>query len=208
MDEETLQDSDLENADVEGDTDESDDSETKDPIDEIDDVEELRALAKKRRAIDARLAKKERTEKKKAEPKKVDESKFVTKDDYYKGNEKKAARELTVITADDTEETAEFKKDLKANWKEVMGYYRDISGRETVEDIVEDVTDAYNAFRRRNPKKEADGGKQAASVLGASRGTKGKTPSEAPARKKSILQRVPQSSADRVKNWFPTEDEN
>jgi hypothetical protein len=201
---------DLENQDEDGtsddDSDNSDDSETKDPIDEIDDVDELRKLAKKRRAIDARVAKKARTEAKKATKPKVDESKFVTKDDFYKGNEKKATRALTQITADDSEEEVEFKKDLKANWKEVMGFYRDISGRETVDDIVEDVTDAYNAFRRRNPRKEVDESKKAASVLGASKGTKGKTPSGKPAKKQSILQRKHQTGIEQVAGWYP-EDE-
>lgn len=210
MEDEEKQGVDLENDDEFGSSDEEnlDSSDNHDPLDDIDDIEELRSRAKEERSKRQRISKKVSSKKESAEKPStaVSEKKFVTKDDYYRGNERKATRELTVVTEDDSEQSAEFKKDLKANWKNVMRYYRDISGRETVEDIVDDITDAYNAFRRRNPKKSGDEAKEAASILSQSKGRGGKTPSsDGRPRKKSILRRRKSVGADQMLGWYPEE---
>lgn len=103
-----------------------------DPLDEISDPV-VRAQAKKDRAIARRLAKKE------DKPEKTDTSKFLTKEDFYKSNERKAIRE---ITAD---------AEIKAVWNEIIPFYTPRRGKETPEDIVEDIRDAITLYKVRNP---------------------------------------------------------
>ena len=218
MDDDEKQDIDLENNDGDGEAGDDDadltiskDDKKTDPFDAIDDIEELRAKAKEERAKRIRIGKKkgentvadDGTVIKKAQKPVIDESKFVTKDDLYKGNERKAVKQLTVVSDGDDESTSAMKKDLKANWKEVMRFYRDVSGRDTVEDIVEDITDAYQAFRRRNPKGETDAGKEATAELSKKTGLGGKAPSGDTKTKKHILKLGKKTGAEQMLNWYP-----
>lgn len=111
-----------------------------DPLDEISDPV-VRAQAKKDRAIARRLAKKEETPKPEANP---DTSKFLTKADFYKANERKAILE---IQKDDAE--------IKANWNAIIPFYTPRRGKETPGDIVEDIRDAIILFKARNPESPA-----------------------------------------------------
>jgi len=109
-----------------------------DPLDEIDDVELALAEAKKYRAIARRLEKKEETPVPTPEVK-TDTSQFVTKTDFYKSNERKAIRE---IIAD---------AEIKAVWNEIIPFYTPRRGKETPEDIKEDILDAITLYKARNP---------------------------------------------------------
>ena len=104
-----------------------------DPLDEIKD-ETVRAEAKKHRAIARRLEKKEEV------PAPVSPSpEFLTKSDFYKSNERKA---IMQITAD---------AEVKANWQDIVRFYTPRRGKDTPEDIVEDIKDAVTLYKARTP---------------------------------------------------------
>lgn len=110
-----------------------------DPIDEMQDDVALRAEAKKWRAI-ARRTEKKPDEKPVVPPVVVPPtSEFLTKADFFKSNERKAIRE---ITAD---------AEIKANWNEIIPFYTPRRGKETPEDIKEDILDAITLYKARNP---------------------------------------------------------
>ena len=110
-----------------------------DPLDDIQD-ETARAEAKKARAIARRVEKKEETPKAQS----PDTSQFLTKTDFYKSNERKAIRE---ITAD---------AEIRAAWNEIIPFYTPRRGKETPEDIKEDILDAITLYKARNPVVEKD----------------------------------------------------
>ena len=111
-----------------------------DPLDAIQD-ETVRAEAKKHRAIARRIEKEaKKPDEVKGEVKTiVSSSEFLTKADFYKSNERKAIRE---ITAD---------AEIKAIWNEVIPFYTPRRGKETPEDITEDIRDAITLYKARNP---------------------------------------------------------
>ena len=115
-----------------------------DPLDEITD-EVVRAEAKKHRAIARRLEK----EVKPVVPPVVTPpaSEFLTKADFFKSNERKAIRE---ITAD---------AEIKASWNEIIPFYTPRRGKETPEDILEDIKDAITLYKARNPEVVTDDSK-------------------------------------------------
>lgn len=107
-----------------------------DPLDEITD-EVVRSEAKKHRAIARRLEK---------EPKQVvpvvttpPVNEYLTKADFFKSNERKAIRE---ITAD---------AEIKASWNDIIPFYTPRRGKETPEDIKEDIQDAITLYKARHP---------------------------------------------------------
>ena len=112
-----------------------------DPLDELQDIEVVRAEAKKYRSIAQRLEKKPPAE---AKPvvKPEDTSQFLTKADFFKSNERKAIRE---ITAD---------AEIKANWNEIIPFYTPRRGKETPEDIKEDILDAIRMHNEYSSGKE------------------------------------------------------
>lgn len=112
-----------------------------DPLDEIKD-EAARAEAKKHRAIARRLDKKAPEEKPDVAVPASQE--FLTKTDFYKSNERKAVREATA------------NEDVKANWDKIIPFYTPRRGKETPEDILEDIQDAVTLFKARNPEVKVD----------------------------------------------------
>lgn len=115
-----------------------------DPLDEISD-EATRAEAKKHRAIARRLEKKEVTPEAKPEVKpEAPKQEFLTKAEFFKANERKAVREAT----GDPE--------VKANWNDIIPFYTPRRGKETPEDIREDINDAITLFNARNAKVARD----------------------------------------------------
>ncbi len=111
-----------------------------DPLDDIKDPA-ARAEAKKYRAIARREEKKtdEPAPEAKASPE------YVTKEDLYKANERKAIRIATTANPD-----------VKANWDKILPFYAPRYGRETPEDIAEAINDAYVLYRTKNPVVEKD----------------------------------------------------
>ena len=112
-----------------------------DPLDAIQD-EGARAEAKKHRAI-ARRVEKDGKKPDEVKPVKVKPvvppSEFLTKADFHKANERKAVREATADT------------EVKANWNEIIPFYTPRRGKETPEDILEDIKDAVTLYRAHNP---------------------------------------------------------
>ena len=116
-----------------------------DPLDEISD-EAVRAEAKKHRAIARRLEKKEETPKPEVKTE-APKPEFLTKVDFYKANEKKAIREATADA------------EVKANWNEIIPFYTPRRGKETPEDIAEDIKDAVTLFKARHAEVQRDDSK-------------------------------------------------
>lgn len=135
-----------------------------DRLDKIEDIEVMRAEAKKYRGISQRKSRpktveKENTvipEKKEAPVQAQNTTDFLTKTDFYKSNERKAIRLATVSTEDDSEEIKQFKSDVLENWNDIVGLYTPRKGKETPEDIFEDIKDAYLLYRVKNPKEVKD----------------------------------------------------
>lgn len=103
-----------------------------DPLDDIQDPV-ARAEAKKNRSIARRVAKAP------PEAKPVAPSEFLTKADFYKTNERVA---IKAAVAD---------PEVKANWSEIAPFFTSRRGKETVEDIAEDIKDAITLYKSRNP---------------------------------------------------------
>lgn len=106
-----------------------------DPLDDIKDPV-ARDEAKKYRAI----ARRDKPEVKKEAP----SPEYVTKQDFFKANEKKAVREAIADP------------EVKAHWEEIKLLYTSRRGKETPEDIGEDIKDAIILFNARNPVTETD----------------------------------------------------
>lgn len=137
----------------------SDDLESQggDPLDNIQDPSILLAEAKKYRA----MAKRHKAEKPKPEAKpeeakevKPETGDYLKKSDFELANQKKAIRLATVVSEQDTEEAKTFKTDLLENWDKVRQFYTPRRGKDTPEDVFEDIKDAYAVFNTRRPKKE------------------------------------------------------
>lgn len=122
-----------------------------DPLDNQD-RDTLLAEAKKYRAIAQRHKKPEA----KPEPKieKPVETDFLKKSDFELGNQKKAIRMATAVSEQDAEEVKTFKEDLLENWDKVRQFYTPRRGKDTPEDILEDIKDAYAVFNTRRKPKE------------------------------------------------------
>ncbi|MDO8521518.1 MAG: hypothetical protein Q7S52_05380 [bacterium] len=120
-----------------------------DPLDAIED-EIARAEAKRGRALIRRAEREKKPEPKPAEVVQPTESQFLTKADFHKSNERKAVREATADP------------EVKANWSEIIPFYTPRRGKDTPEDIREDINDAITLYNARNAKVAKD---DSASVL-------------------------------------------
>lgn len=146
----------LEDANLEDPKSEDLDSQGGDPLDNIQDPSILLAEAKKYRSI----AQRHRAEKPKPEakvevkPEKTGD--YLKKSDFELANQKKAIRTATVVSEQDTEEAKTFKTDLLENWDKVRQFYTPRRGKDTPEDIFEDIKDAYAVFNTRRPAKKEE----------------------------------------------------
>ena len=111
------------------------------------------------------------------------EGDFLTRSDFYKHNETvaiKMAEGETKVDPDSfgmtAEQLAEIQEDIKANFDEMKKFYSPKSGKDTSEDIFNDLLDAHAAWRRRNPKKPADADAKARAELTKQRGNRGGSP--------------------------------
>ena len=124
-----------------------------DPLDKLE-RDALLAQAKKFRAISNRHKPEKKPEEKPIEEKKVEKTDFLKKSDFELANQKKAIRMATVVSEQDTEEVKAFKTDLLENWDKARQFYTSRRGKDTAEDILEDIKDAYTVFNTRRPKTE------------------------------------------------------
>lgn len=147
MDDQTLEGGDGEEAlDLELELEDTSDETTPEPgSDPLDDIQDpvARAEAKKYRAIARRTAKVPEAK----QPAAPAASEFLTKADFYKTNERVAIR---AATAD---------PEVKANWAEIAPFYTPRRGKETTEDIAEDIQDAITLYRARHPEVVTDDSK-------------------------------------------------
>ncbi len=114
-----------------------------DPLDKIEN-EVARAEAKKWRAIAKRIEKKEVTPATPVAEVKPAAQEFLTKADFYKVNERTAIKEVTKDP------------EVKANWSAIVPFFVSRRGKETSEDIMEDIQDAITIFNARNVKTAKD----------------------------------------------------
>lgn len=115
-----------------------------DPLDQIDDLEALRHEAKKYRGIATR--KKEPTSTTPGE-----ETPYLTKRELYLINEKKAIHDVRKDS------------EIDQNFEAIKGYYVSRRGKDTPEDIAEDMRDAYILWKARNPQ-ASDGSNDLATI--------------------------------------------
>lgn len=114
-----------------------------DPLDQITDTEQLRHEAKRFRGIANRKDKAPEPEPSDDEPEPTEE--FMTKRDFYRVNEKKAIQNVTTENPE-----------IKENWEAIKGFYTSRRGKDTPEEIAEDLKDAYILWKARNPGTPAD----------------------------------------------------
>lgn len=133
-----------------------------DPLDDIKDPK-ARDEAKKHRAIarrhdgggDTPPAPKPAAEDKPQTPAQPQGGGFLTVKDFEKSNEKKAIRIATVdkgVIGPDGQVIATA-EEIKENWNGIVSGFTSRRGKQTPEDILEDITDAVILWRGRNPKK-------------------------------------------------------
>lgn len=120
------------------DTHESDES-AGDPLDQIDDLEALRHEAKKYRGIATRKKEPSST------PQQSTDSPYMTKRDFQLANEKKATLSLRSENPE-----------IDQNYDAIMSLYHSRRGKDTAEDIAEDIKDAYILWKARNPQNSGD----------------------------------------------------
>ena len=78
----------------------------------------------------------------------------MKKSDFELANQKKAIRMATTVSEQDTEEVKTLKTDLLENWDKARQFYTPRRGKDTPEDIFEDIKDAYAVFNTRRVKVE------------------------------------------------------
>ena len=111
----------------------------------------------------------------------------MTKEDFFKANEKDAFRRLSTISKDDSPELVAVKAEIKDNRDAIVEYFVPRYGRDTVADIEEALLDAHATWKRKQAPPRQDDEKVAAAEIAQSTGKGGSTPPPAqPVRKKLI----------------------
>ena len=144
-----------------------------DPLDGITDVEELRKRAKGFRSERNRLKEPEapKPETPKEPPKVEPESEFLSKKDFYKSNERKAITELTKGLEADSDEVKSHKAYITENWDKISTLYTPRMGKDTPEDILEDLSDAVTLYISKNQPKADDGASALSETSGGGGGS-------------------------------------
>lgn len=150
-----------------------------DPFDSMT-PEEIRAEAKKLRAITNRHKDK----------KESSQDDVVKKSDFERANESKARRLLE--KSDD-----QVAKEILANWEDLASIYGKVAtrGKNSEEDIVEDLRDAHAVWQRHQPAE--DNSKKAESDIAALTGTGGSAPKPAPEKKGGIIKKQ-----EGIDSWY------
>ena len=174
-----------------------------DTPDEGEDVED-RSLEEDTTDWKARAYKAERLLKKaqkpSAEPDKEAETpkgEYMTKKDYHRANEKSAIRLATTVKDTDASDLKAIKGEIEDNWDKVRAYYVPRNGKDTPEDIYEDILDAHQAWKRRQKPSSKGENKEVKANLAQDRGKGGSSPAKTDSPKKGVLKRaVP------VSEWY------
>ena len=161
-------------------------------LDTMTDREEVLGEVKKIRGISNRIVKKvpkQELPAKPLEPKQPDSSQFLTKADYERSNEKKAIREVTADAF------------VKDNWDGIRQFYTPRRGKDTPEDILEDIKDAVVVFKARNPEKP-DNGVAQLSQTAVTQGTGGSAPRQEQKPKDPPNFKLPTQPS----SWYPKKE--
>lgn len=145
-------------------------------------TDDLLAFAKKERAIKNRHAKKELETN---QPSKKDDDAIQR---FEKANERRAIRLI------ESSEDPEF-VEINENWSDIVANYVPRRGRDTEEDILDDIQDAYAIWKRKSVAKVDTKG--AESNVMQTKGVKGNSPSPAPQKKEKIIKR-----SEKMADWF------
>lgn len=159
-----------------------------DPLDKLS-HEDLLGEAKKIRAINNRKDKSDKVEieVEKVEKPKSTETLYMTKKDFELSNEKKAIR----IAKESSEEISE-------NFGEISKFYTIRAGRETPEDIFEDIKDAHTLWKSKQPSEEEETEKNLATSSVAK--PSGKAPEKKD--KPSLVTFPGEEEVDLAEKWY------
>ena len=125
-----------------------------------------------------------------------DASKYVTKADFFKANEKTGIKNSTTFNDLDSDETKVMKGEIKDNWSKIVPFVS-LRDRTSAENVEEAIMDGYALWKRRNPSKTEDEDISSKAQIAEIRGKGGKTPSPTPTRKKDLFpERIP------VTEWY------
>lgn len=147
-----------------------------------EDTEDIVAFAKKERAIKNRHAKKELETN---QPSKKDDDAIQR---FEKANERKAIR---LIESSDDDNLVE----INENWEDIVANYVPRRGRDTEEDILDDIMDAHAIWKRKQSVSKST--KEAESGVMQTRGTKGSSPSPAKPKTEKIIKRT-----QKMGDWY------
>lgn len=148
-----------------------------------EDTEDVLAYAKERRAIKNRHSKKDK-ELETKQP--VVDTDAVAR--FEKANERKAIRLI------ESSEDSTF-VEINENWDEIVANYVSRRGKDTEEDILDDIMDAHAIWKRRQPTHSDS--KEAESSIMQTHGTKGTSPSSTPVKKERIIKRT-----QKMGDWY------
>jgi len=121
-------------------------------------------------------------------------SEFLSKKDFYKSNERKAINELTAVSESDPEDVKARKAYITENWDKISPLYTSRKGKDTPEDILEDLVDAVTLYVAKNPPKEDDGSGELSTTSGGGSG------STVPKTESKDELNIPQSA--QPKDWY------
>lgn len=150
-----------------------------------EDTEDVLAYAKERRAIKNRHAKKDKGLET-SQPSKADDGDAVKR--FEKANERRAIR--TIESSED-----ESLVEINENWDEIVANYIPRRGKDTEEDILDDIMDAHAIWKRKQT--VTIDTKEAESEISQTHGTKGKSPLSQPVKKEKIIK-----PAKKMGDWY------
>jgi hypothetical protein len=101
----------------------------------------------------------------------VPQGDFLTKEDFYKSNERKAINALTKVSPNDSDDVKASKQYIVENWNHISTLYQPRSGKDTPEDIMEDINDATTLFRAKNPTQPENNSHELAQTSGGGQGS-------------------------------------
>lgn len=202
-DDDELDEEDDEEDEDEEDEDDPDSEKNKDKDKDEDDEDEIVTLKKSEHV---KLLKERDDYRKRATSKdnkgKVDDDAPLSRKEFYKANQDKAIAIVSDEATDvpkrfEKELSAEVRKEIDANWDEVVKHYSSKSGKATPEAIVDDLLDAYAAFKRRTPPKEEGENKNAKRKVGQDAGAGGGKPQNQSKSRDKIL-----GQSKGMKDWY------
>lgn len=142
-------------------------------------------------------------EKEDEDEKQPDDDEVVTKRDLRLQNRRQAESLIRNPQPNDPEEVVEMKETIKKNWDDIVELYSPRRGQETVQDIVEDIKDAYHLYRTRYGEPESEEEKKARKNFSVHGKTGGSSPSNNKKKREPILTQ----GNTPIEEWYGSSDE-